>query len=436
MPDTTSHPTGGVASSSLLAGLRVIEISSFVAAPLGGMTLAQLGAEVIRIDPLGGAADHGRWPVDGNGSSLYWAGLNKGKRSIEVDFRSRRGQELVTGLLADSGPDGGILLSNVVGRSWLEDDVLRRSRNDLIHVHVQGHQDGTPAVDYTVNAGLGFPLVTGPEGYSAPVNHVLPAWDIACGLHASIAILAAERRRRETGAGEHMTIALFDIALAMAGNLGFLAEAQLNGVDRDRIGNYLYGGFAKDFVTRDDRRVMLVALTRRHWDELLGVTSLSDTFRQLEEVLGCEFSSEGDRYKFREVIAALIAPWFRERSMSEVSTALSATSLLWSPYRSFHQLVTDGMSELQENRMMSPTLQPGIGTYMAPATPIEQRLTTARLSAAPAPMLGADTAEVLHEISGLDIATIVALRASGVIGGPAGLSGSDTSKDDARRATL
>ena len=68
-----------------LAGLRILEVSSFVAAPLGGMTLAQLGAEVIRVDPIGGAADVTRWPLAPSGASLYWTGLNKGKRSVTLD---------------------------------------------------------------------------------------------------------------------------------------------------------------------------------------------------------------------------------------------------------------------------------------------------------------------------------------------------------------
>lgn len=72
-----------------LAGLRVIEVSSFVAAPLGGMTLRQLGADVIRVDPLGGFAHRHRWPVTSSGASLYWAGLNRGKRSLVVDMRTR-----------------------------------------------------------------------------------------------------------------------------------------------------------------------------------------------------------------------------------------------------------------------------------------------------------------------------------------------------------
>ncbi|MFM7707296.1 MAG: CoA transferase, partial [Gammaproteobacteria bacterium] len=92
----------------ILHGLRVVEGSAFVAAPLGGMTLAQLGADVIRFDPIGGGLDHHRWPVTADGRSLFWAGMNKGKRSIAVDLRNPRGQELLTALIAAPGADAGL----------------------------------------------------------------------------------------------------------------------------------------------------------------------------------------------------------------------------------------------------------------------------------------------------------------------------------------
>ena len=383
-------------SEGLLDGLRIIEISSFVAAPLGGLTLAQLGADVIRIDPIGGAADRGRWPLSSNGSSLYWAGLNKGKRSLEVDFRSDRGRKLIYDLLEASGDQGGILLSNAVGRPWLEDDQLRAVRSDLIHVHVQGHHDGRPAVDYTVNAAFGFPMMTGPSSLADPVNHVLPAWDIACGLHASIAILAADRWRRETGEGEYLTIALYDVALSMVSHLGLLAEAQLNDVDRGRIGNHLYGGFGRDFVSKDDKHVMVVALTKRHWSRLTEVTSTTELFGDLERILGCDFASESDRYRHREAIAAILAPWFRDRRLIEIEHALAQTPILWSPYRTIHEIVTHGASELQDHPMMFDTLQPGVGSYWSAASPIDRRRNGTRLAAKPAPIPGADSA-LIHD---------------------------------------
>ncbi|MGZ8802161.1 MAG: CoA transferase, partial [Mycobacterium sp.] len=121
-----------------LAGVRIIEISSFVAVPLAGMTLAQLGAEVLRVDPIGGAADYHRWPLTGAGDSIYWAGLNKGKRSLAVDMRSEQGQQLVERLITDSG----VFITNVAGRQWHSYEVLGRQRPDLIHVEVSGRADG------------------------------------------------------------------------------------------------------------------------------------------------------------------------------------------------------------------------------------------------------------------------------------------------------
>jgi 2-methylfumaryl-CoA isomerase len=154
-----------------------------VAAPLGGMTLAQLGADVIRVDPPGGAPDHARWPLARSGASLYWAGLNKGRRSIMVDMRSASGREVILGLLRACPYRTAVVLTNA-GQDWLSHDSLAGYCQDLIHVRVEGTSTGESAVDYTVNAEAGFPMVTGPEEHGGPVNHVLPAWDIACGLYA------------------------------------------------------------------------------------------------------------------------------------------------------------------------------------------------------------------------------------------------------------
>src|SRR3954466_4204981 len=89
--------------SQPLRGLRIVEISSYVATPLSGMTLAQLGADVIRVEPVGGAVDRTRWPLAERGTSLYWSGLNKGKRAIEVDLSAEEGRALVGELIVSGG---------------------------------------------------------------------------------------------------------------------------------------------------------------------------------------------------------------------------------------------------------------------------------------------------------------------------------------------
>ncbi|MFD0687382.1 CoA transferase [Actinomadura fibrosa] len=382
--------------AAMLEGLRIVEISSFVAAPLGGMTLAQLGADVVRVDPLGGAADTGRWPLAPSGTSLLWTGMNKGKRSVTVDFRSPEGRDAVTRLAADAG----IVLTNAVGRGWLSHAALAEARPDLIHLQIEGRHDGGAAVDYTVNAEIGFPLVTGPADHAGPVSHVLPAWDVACGLYAAVGLLAAERRRSRTGEGARIRLPLYDVALATAGNLGFLAEAQL-GRERPRIGNHLFGGFGRDFAVAGGGRVMVVALTGRHFADLCAATGLAETVGELERLLGADFAVDGDRYRYREALAALVAPWFAARTLPEVESALSGTSVLWAPYRRFTELDLDG------NPMMGEIDQPGVGRLRAPASPLD----TGEREAVPAPGLGEHTDEVLAAL-GLDVAD---LRAKGAV---------------------
>jgi 2-methylfumaryl-CoA isomerase len=405
-----------VTDVGVLAGLRVIEVSSFVAAPLGGMTLAQLGADVIRVDPVGGAPGTTPWARTAGGASLYWAGMNKGKRSVTIDFRSPRGQALVAGLITAPGPDRGILLTNAIGRRFLEHETLRRRRPDLIQVVVSGHRDGSAAVDYTVNAALGFPWLTGPEELAAPVNHVLPAWDMACGLHAAIAILAAERRRRIGGTGGLVNIALYDVALAMVANLGLLAEAEVNHVQRERIGNYLYGGFGRDFRTRDQHTIMVVALTARHWNDLMTVTGLAGTIDQLAGILGADFSTDDDRFRYREVMAGLLRPWFESRDAGEIERQLTGTSVLFSRYRTVADLVGDGREELAAHPMMAEVDQPGIGRFLAPGSPLEFADRSSAQQAPIAPVLGEHTGDVLSEILGLSDAELGELGRQHVIG--------------------
>jgi 2-methylfumaryl-CoA isomerase len=156
-------------ADGILHGLHVVEGSAFVAIPLGGMTLAQLGADVIRFDPLGGGLDARRWPLDRSGNSLFWAGLNKGKRSIAVD-PPPRGRELLTALMPPRRRRR-IFTTNMPARGWLAYEELARKRADLIALNIVGARDGSAHVDYTVNAITGFPMVTGPsnhEGRSTP----------------------------------------------------------------------------------------------------------------------------------------------------------------------------------------------------------------------------------------------------------------------------
>lgn len=398
-----------------LDGLRIIDVSTYVAGPSGAMTLAQLGADVIRVDPVGGATDTRRLPLDAKGTSLYWAGLNAAKRSIEVDTGTEDGRALVTQLITAPGPDGGIVLTNAVGQAWLAYERLAAMRADVIVVHILGRGDGKPAVDYTVNCEVGLPLITGPVEVDRPVNHVLPAWDLLTGLQAAIGVLAAERVRTRTGRGEHITVSLADVAVATMAHLGFVADVVLNGHGRLRDGNYLYGSFGNDFATADGHRVMIVALTARHWRRLLALTSIEETVGALERALDVDLSDEPVRYQYREVLSGLLRPWFEQRTYDEVAAALEPSGVLWGPYRSVDEFVHAPDSVLRASDLMAELDQPGIGRYPAPR-PVLGLPGRAERPPAPAPILGQHTDEVLGEVLGLDGAALDDLRQRGVIG--------------------
>ena len=303
----------------ILAGLTVVEGSAFVAAPLGGMTLAQLGADVVRFDQLGGGLDYGRWPLADSGDSLFWAGLNKGKRSLEVDLRSPAGRELVEACIAAAGA----FLTNFPARGWLSYESLSGRRSDLVMVQLTGNRDGSSEVDYTVNPATGFPWATGPRDYAEPLNSVLPAWDAIMGGLAATGLLAAERHRSRTGEGQLVRVALSDVAFAMVGHLGRVAEAQLGSQDTPKDGNYLYGAFGHDFATRDGRRVMVVALTTRQWNALLQVTGLDAAVSAIEAAMGLQLQSVSNRFAARDLLAAVLRPWFEARTLHDIRAAFA-----------------------------------------------------------------------------------------------------------------
>jgi 2-methylfumaryl-CoA isomerase len=393
-----------------LAGLTVVEVSSFVAAPLCGMTLSQLGAEVIRVDPIGGASDVQRWPLSADGTSIYWTGLNKGKRSATIDLRSAEGQALVQRLIVEGD---GIVVTNAAGLSWLSHDVLAAKRPDVIHVQLLGRGDGSTGVDYTVNAGLGYPLVTGPADHAGPINHVLPAWDVCCGLYAALSVVTAVRRREHSGAGTRISLALEDVALATAANLGLLTEPQVNGTQRERLGNAIYGQYGQDFTSRDGGRFMVVALTKRHFRDLVEVTGTDAAVSALADALGVDFASEGDRYRYQDVLSGLFATWFNEHTADEVTAALSNTTVLFERYRTFAEVAAG--PKVTDNPLFSRLRQPGLGDYFAPGLPAA--FDGAHPASAPAPALGQDTADVLRRLLGLSTADIERLTDAKTIAG-------------------
>lgn len=405
-PDNTAR--------AVLHGLRVIEFPAFIAAPLGGLTLAQLGADVIRVDPIGGNIDIGRWPLNKDGRSLYWASLNRGKRSVEIDVRKPEGKRLLHEMITAKGEGGGVFVTNLPVDGELTYEALSKVRRDLIMVQLIGSPDNTNALDYTVNCAVGFPLVTGAPD-ATPVNHVLPMWDVAAGLNIALAVLAADRRRRETGEGQFIRLALSDVAMATASNLGYIAEAEVNRADRRPDGNFVYGAYGDSFATADGRHVMIVAISRRQWQALVRAIGVEDALTQAATALGYKLDDEGGRYDARELISAFFKPWFARRTLAEIEAAFRDPSLLWSPYRTFRQMLAEDKRASEWNPMFRSVDHPGAGRFLTATTPLEFSASQ-RVAPGVAPRLGQHGAAVLQELLGVDDARYSSLSASGVVG--------------------
>lgn len=320
----------------LLTGLSVIEASSFVASPTAGLYCAQFGAEVIRVDDIGGGPDFHRWPVTDGNDSLFWENLNRAKKSVALNLSQTEGRELLQRLVSATGQ----FITNFPAAGFLSHATLARNRSDLVTVRIMGWPDGRPALDYTVNNAVGYPMMTGagPE----PTNHVLPAWDLLSGAYAAFALLAAIQRRNVTGEGGEVRIPLSDVAIGTVANLGGIAEMLYRGVNRPHMGNKVYGLFGRDFVTRDGERIMIVVVTHRQWNNLIGVLHLNGAIAAIEVERGVSFGDDdGLRFEHRDALYPLFEGMVASRDLADLAASFDAAGIVYSAYRTMLDAARD-----------------------------------------------------------------------------------------------
>lgn len=403
---------------TLLSGMRVVECASFIAAPSSALHLLQLGAEVIRIDPIGGGPDFRRWPVSDAGRSFYWEGLNKGKKSISIDLSRPEGRRLAADIVTAQGPDAGLFITNFPKGGFLSHDALREQRPDLITVRVMGWEDGSQALDYTVNAALGVPYMTGSDANGdAPVNHVLPAWDLLTGSYAAFALLAAERFRRETGQGQEVLVPLSDVALASLGHMGQIAEV-LAGGNRPRQGNDLFGAFGRDFTTAGGQRVMVVAITARQWSGLVNALGLEAEVTEIEASRGVSFAQdEGVRFAHRDALFPLFERAIAACALADLQEAFETNAVCWSQYRTLHAALRENPHLSTQRDLFTALDHPSGHRYPAPGA-MASFGGVARQPVERAPRLGEHTDEVLADVLSLSSARVGELHDAGIVAGP------------------
>jgi 2-methylfumaryl-CoA isomerase len=394
---------------NLLPGLSVIEASSFVASPTAGLYLAQFGAEVIRVDQIGGGPDFRRWPVTENNDSLYWENLNRAKKSVALDLGRPEGRELLQALVRATGQ----FVTNFPVKGFLSHDLLAEGRPDLITIRVMGWADGSPALDYTVNNSVGYPMLTGagPE----PVNHVLPAWDLLTGAYAAFALLAAVQRRAATGDGGEVRLPLSDVAIGTVANMGGIAEVLYSGANRPRLGNAVYGLFGRDFTTRDGRRTMIVVVTPRQWANLIAALDLGDAVAAVETERGVSFAKDdGLRFTHRDALYPLFERAIAGRDHADLAAAFDAGGIVHSPYRTMLDAANDP-ALVADNPIFGEATNPSGFAY--PAAGAFATIPQAdRQPPRPAPRNGEHSEEVLAARLSLSSGEIARLIDAGIVG--------------------
>lgn len=382
-----------------LAGLRIVEHCAFIAAPSSTMTLAQLGAEVIRLDPPGGGLDARRWPLAPSGTSLYWSMLNRGKASVMLDLRNPADAARAADLICDGGPGGGILVSNLPLPAPLRYDALRARLPDVIVATLDGSPDGSSAIDYTVHAACGAAMMSGPEDTNSPGINAVPYWDIICGQTLAMGLLTAERHRRLTGVGQQINISLSDVAMSWMANLGIVAEAELSGAARPRHGNWVFGSFGRDFPTADGRRIMLVAVTAKQWRGILSATGLKDRMADLARAFAANLDREEDRWRARAGIAALLAEWTGAHDLDAIAAAFEGKGVCWAPFRDTAQALAEDWRMSPENPIFARIPHPGVPPVLTADSPL--RLSERQSPGPfPAPKPGAHSARYLQTDTG------------------------------------
>lgn len=400
----------------VLSGIRVVEGASFIAGPYCTLLLSQLGAEVIRFDAIGGGPDYRRWPLGPDGDSLYWEGLNKGKKSVALNLGTPEGRELAVAIVTAGRRDGGIFVTNYSETGFLSHEALTSVRPDLVTARVLGRADGTSAVDYTVNCGVGLPYMTGPQGSDhIPINHVLPAWDLLAGSTAALSVLAAIDYRKRTGIGQHILVPLSDIAAATLGNLGQIAEVAISGHDRPKIGNSLFGAFGRDFGCADGRRVMIVAITSKQWKALISSLELQFDIGALEAELSISLDSdEGARFLHRERIDPIIEKAVARHNLADLSERFKQFSVCFGIYRTISEALEEDPAFVRSNPIFTKVEHSSGCIYPTPGFAASFS-SEGRIEPSPAPKLGQHTEEVLTNLLCIPSVVIARLHERGVI---------------------
>jgi 2-methylfumaryl-CoA isomerase len=301
------------------------------------------------------------------GRSLAWENLNRAKKSVALDLRSAEGRELCVELARRTGQ----LITNLPEKSFLSQDAVSAGRPYMISVRIMGWHDGRQAMDFTVNAASGYPLMTGPvewdQDAAPPVNQVLHAWDFITGAFCAFAIMAALHHRAATGEGSDVRVPLGDVAMGTVANSGAMAEMLYRGADRPRLGNAIWGALGRDFTSRDGKRFMVAVLTPNQWNAMVGALAIAEPIAALETETGVTFArSDHNRFVHREALFDIVQDAARQLDYAELAERLTKAGATFERYRTMYEAANDPVL-VADNPLFGPSpANPSGFEYPAP----------------------------------------------------------------------
>jgi crotonobetainyl-CoA:carnitine CoA-transferase CaiB-like acyl-CoA transferase len=412
MPDPSSSPTGP------LAGLRVIDLSTVLAGPYATMLLADLGADVVKVEPPEGDATRGWGPpwvgdVDaGTRTAAYYLAINRNKRSLRLDLRRPAGADILRRLLVDAD----VLVENLrpgsLARLGFDDDALRDLNLDLVHLAISGYGPDGPAADrpgydVVIQAVGGLMSITGDSDADGghPTKVGVAISDVVAGLFATIGILAGLLARRPEGRqrGQRIDVSLLASTLAVLVNQA--QNAFTTGTAPGRHGNAHPNIVPYETFATSDGQIVVAVGSERQWVRFCA--AIGDAGLAVDP----RFATNGDRVAARAKLRPLLADRLAARATAHWLAALAEADV---PCGAITDVLTAFRStEARARSMLVEVEHPALGVLRQAGIPIEFAATPGAVRTAP-PLLGEHTDEVLGEL-GIAPDELVRLRADGVV---------------------
>ena len=394
-------------STPPLSGIRIFDMTRVLAGPYATALLADLGAEVIKLEPPTGDEYRHIGPFRDGESALFQL-TNRGKQSIAIDLRLPEGQRLARDLAATCDVAVENFRPGVAAKLGLDAATLRARRPDMIYASISGFGQtgpwtGQPAYDLVVQALSGLMSVNGEEG-GGPLKVGESYGDLMGGLFASWAILAALFRRATTGEGATIDVSMHDALFSLLPT----AHAQYLFADREpaRVGNRHPLSTPFGCYQAKDGLIAICVLNEKHFAAFASLIGHPD----LPSVP--EFATDSARTENEPALKSLIELWLATMTADEAVAVLSATGIPCAPIRSFPAAANS--EQTRERGLISSLPHDRLGTIPVVGQPV--RFDEGKpLSSTSAPALGADADSVLSRCLNLAQADIAALRASGVL---------------------